>query len=339
MAVTIYDIADKLNISVATVNRAFSINGRISPATKELVLKTAEEMGYKANKAAQSLRRNPIKIGVLLCCPSESYLDEIFRGVNSGFEAIEQYNVFPETRLMVGNAAEHKEDVLETLNEFEAAGCGGIILFLSGNCDMFKDKLEDLASRVPLGYVANDLGFARALSVTADGLCAGGLAAELLGLCKQKPKIAIVTGSRHTDIHAAYIEGFIDYAENHNFSAPDILEHNDNQEKFESIMNNIAKNGGYDGVYITSSVTLPTGNMAKLLRDKGINIVATDLSSVNRNLLKNQQITAVIFQDPFLQGKTVVKRLYDYIINRTAVSESILPNLIFSTDADRYQRK
>jgi len=339
VAVTIYDIADKLNISVATVNRAFSVNGRISPATRELVLKTAEEMGYRANKAAQSLRRNPIKIGVLLCCPSESYLDEIYRGVMSGFEAIEQYNVFPEIRLMVGNATEHERDVLETIGEFESMGCGGIILFLSGNCDVFKDRLEEVSNRIPIGFVANDLGFARVLSVTADGLCAGGLAAELLGLCKSSPKIAIVTGSRHTDIHAAYIEGFENYASSHGFLPPDILEHNDNQDKFESIMDGIAKKGGYDGVYITSSVTLPTGNMARLLKGKGINIIATDLSTVNRNLLRNQQITAVIFQDPFLQGKTIVKRLYDYITTHTAVSESILPNLIFSTDADRYQKQ
>ncbi len=336
MAVTIYDIANKLNISVATVNRAFSGSGRISQKTKELVLKTADEMGYKANRAAQSLRRSPIHIGVLLCCPAQSYLEEIERGIKAGFQNLEQYNVFPHIRTVVGyNASDKEKDVSDILASFESEGYSGIIIFLSGDCAPFKEQLCRIAENIPIASVANDPGCGRIVSVSADGACAGSLAAEILGLCAESPKTAVLTGSRRTDIHAANLKGFAAYSAANGFSGYDIYEHYDNQDKLKKEIDTVIRKGGYNGVYITSSVTLPESYALKLQKN-GLKVVATDLSKENRALLRARLITAVIFQDPFLQGKTVVKRLYDYITGGTASDELLLPSLIFSSDAGKF---
>ena len=64
--VTIYDIAEKTGFSAVTVHRALSNKGRISEKTKALILKTARELEYEVNPAAQGLRRTPIKIGAVL---------------------------------------------------------------------------------------------------------------------------------------------------------------------------------------------------------------------------------------------------------------------------------
>ena len=55
--VTIYDIAARLGISTATVNRALTGKPRVKEETRELVLKTAAEMGFKPNTLARSLAR------------------------------------------------------------------------------------------------------------------------------------------------------------------------------------------------------------------------------------------------------------------------------------------
>ena len=44
---TIYDIAEKLNISAATVSRALNNNPKISESTRKLVMETAENLNYK----------------------------------------------------------------------------------------------------------------------------------------------------------------------------------------------------------------------------------------------------------------------------------------------------
>lgn len=57
MAVTIKDVAKKLNLSIATVSRALDGYPDISVETRRRVAKAAQEMGYIPNRAARQLRR------------------------------------------------------------------------------------------------------------------------------------------------------------------------------------------------------------------------------------------------------------------------------------------
>lgn len=75
--VTIYDIAQALNISSTTVYRALHNTGRISESTKQRVLDMAKKMNYQLNYSAQALRRSPITIGVILCCPILPFCQEV----------------------------------------------------------------------------------------------------------------------------------------------------------------------------------------------------------------------------------------------------------------------
>lgn len=341
MAVTIYDVAERLHVSVATVNRALRGTGRISPATKELVCRTASEMGYSPNRAAQALRRNPLTVGVLLCCPADEYLDEIMRGVLAGFEALAPMHVHPDLRVIRGaNAEAKREEVERILQEFSEQKAAGAIVFLSGDCRVFQKSLEALSRQMPLASVGNDPGPGCLFSVSADGECAGRLAAELLCLCQRKKRTAVVTGSRQTDIHAACLRGFAAFGQSHGLTNFDVYEHEDDPARFQTCLEEICARGGYDGVYVTSSVTFPSAAAAERVRQMGALIVATDLTAANRTLLRREEISAVIFQDPFWQGKTVVKRLYDRLAEGGETrSCRLTPSLVFSSDCDRYETK
>ena len=54
--VTLRMIAERLDVSVQTVSNALQGTGRVRPATAELVIATAEQMGYVPNAGAQALR-------------------------------------------------------------------------------------------------------------------------------------------------------------------------------------------------------------------------------------------------------------------------------------------
>ena len=65
--ITIKDIADKCGVSIATVSRAFSSNSIISPHTKEKILKTAEELGYRPNLMARGLKNSKTQtVGIII---------------------------------------------------------------------------------------------------------------------------------------------------------------------------------------------------------------------------------------------------------------------------------
>jgi len=52
------DVAEKAGVSVATVSRVFSGNDYVSEKNRKLVLETAEEIGYRPNPVARSLKNN-----------------------------------------------------------------------------------------------------------------------------------------------------------------------------------------------------------------------------------------------------------------------------------------
>lgn len=57
MPVTIHDVARKLHLSITTVSRALDGYDDVADQTRQLVIETANEMGYAPNRAARQLRR------------------------------------------------------------------------------------------------------------------------------------------------------------------------------------------------------------------------------------------------------------------------------------------
>lgn len=79
---TIYDIAQKLNITAATVSRALNNNSKISLATRELVQKTALKMNYEQNKVALALKSGKsYNIGVIVPRVDTNFFGSVIRGI------------------------------------------------------------------------------------------------------------------------------------------------------------------------------------------------------------------------------------------------------------------
>ena len=57
MPSTIRDVAKRLNLSITTVSRALDGYDDVAVSTRDLVIKTAQKMGYAPNRAARQLRR------------------------------------------------------------------------------------------------------------------------------------------------------------------------------------------------------------------------------------------------------------------------------------------
>src|SRR5690348_9647891 len=65
--ITIYDIAERLNVSATTVSRGLQDHPTISKKTKQKILEMVEELGYRSNNFARNLRNQRTKtIGVIV---------------------------------------------------------------------------------------------------------------------------------------------------------------------------------------------------------------------------------------------------------------------------------
>ncbi|MBU4211826.1 MAG: helix-turn-helix domain-containing protein, partial [Verrucomicrobia bacterium] len=52
--ITIKKLAEEIGLSVCTINKALNNKPRISPATRELVIKSAARFGYRPNTLAKA---------------------------------------------------------------------------------------------------------------------------------------------------------------------------------------------------------------------------------------------------------------------------------------------
>ncbi len=80
--VTIYDIAQKLNISAATVSRGLKDHPGINKNTKKKILAAAAEMGYRSNSFASSLRtKRGNVIGVIVPRLNSNFMSDVIAGI------------------------------------------------------------------------------------------------------------------------------------------------------------------------------------------------------------------------------------------------------------------
>lgn len=342
--VTIYDIAKKTGFSVGTVNRALNGKTRISPATKQLILSTANELGYKVNPAAQGLRRNPINLAAILFCPIEEYVDSLIDGISSAAADLEKYNVSVNIeKIDYTTSKECINKTIELINTFSSNNYDGIILFMSSMVDELTELsalINDLTEKnVFFATVANDIPDSnRIIHVGIDAFMAGKMAAELLEMSCAKKDVALFVTSATSPINIEYIKGFTNYAQNELFSSVKIYEHFDDKEKVVDTINlMLNENKNLKGIYMSTASSGIACEHLERLKKNDLTIVTTDLLKETPGLLFRKTASAAIFQNPHRQGRLVVKLLYDVITKKECPEKYLLtPHILLKSNIDNY---
>jgi LacI family transcriptional regulator, galactose operon repressor len=82
--VTIYDIAKKLNVSIATVSRALKDDPVVNKKTKKKIFDLAEKMNYRSNRFASNLRNPKTEtIGVIVPRLNSNFMSYVIAGIES----------------------------------------------------------------------------------------------------------------------------------------------------------------------------------------------------------------------------------------------------------------
>ena len=341
--VTIYDIAEAAGVSTGTVNRALSGKARISPKTKQKVLQTAKQLGYTANAAAQGLRRAPMTIGAVLFCPIDEYVDDIIEGIEASARDLEKYRVSVDVhKLPFTTGADCVEQTKALLHTFAEQQYSGAVLFLSATLDDLCGMNELIAQlreqNFPIATVANDLPHTeRVLHVGVDAYMAGSMAAELLELSCAGGEVALLVASKNSPVNMDYIRGFENYAARGIFSGVSIYEHFDDKHTVEQITDRmLAEHPGLSGVYMATASSVIA---CEHIRSRGgdMTVITTDLLTQTPELLRQKIANAVIFQNPFKQGKNVVRMLYRYLIRQPDEDVKLLaPRVLLSSNLAAY---
>ncbi len=147
MSITTNDLAKLCGVSRTTVIRALNNTGRINEETKQKILMTAEEHGYKPDLLARSLAKGKTyTIGMLVLDSKNRYFSQMISAVSNEAEKY-GYGV----NINLHNNDAKKE--IEKLKRMAAYKLDGIILSSINQGDEYKEFLKDL--NIPIVSVDN----------------------------------------------------------------------------------------------------------------------------------------------------------------------------------------
>ncbi len=314
----IKEIARLLGISIGTVDRALHGRPGISPKTRARVLKKAEELNYRPNVAARSLKLNRrLRIGVHLPHQIASFFDPLRDGIRAAAAAISGVSVDLEFRTYpyIGQGD------IELLEADIGRGFDGLILTPGDPARVDPLIRRITAQGTPVICVASDAPRSgRIASVTVDAAISGGIAAELFSRMLQKPgSVATITGDLSTLDHAEKLKGFaatLATLAPHLSLLPAIETHDRPKDAARATMALINHKPRPAGIYISTANSLP---VIRALEERNaldqIQVITTDLFPELVSFLESGRILATLYQRPFTQGKAAFEALMRYLLD------------------------
>jgi LacI family transcriptional regulator len=203
--VTLQIIAERLDVSTATVSLALRDSAVVAEATKTKVQRVAREMGYIYNRSAASLRTSRTNIlAVAFHDVSNPYFAEMLTAIDETVRSSGR-------TILLGTCNEsipRQENVLSSLREYRPDGI--IVCPVGGSTE---DSLRNIAeSGMPIVQVAREVEGITADFVGADDRHAVELAVDHLARLGHR-RIAYVGGSDATSSGRLKHQSFIDSLE------------------------------------------------------------------------------------------------------------------------------
>ncbi|MFV0566756.1 MAG: LacI family DNA-binding transcriptional regulator [Flavobacteriaceae bacterium] len=214
---TIYDIAEKLNITAATVSRALNGNTKISEATRKLVLETAKEMNYEQNKIALALKSGKsFNVGVIVPRIDSAFFASVIKGIEEELKP-EGYHV------IICQTYDQKESETANITSLINAQVDGILMSISIS------KTEDdsgfqnvIKKQIPLVFFDRSKAIKGVSSVVIDDY--KGAYAATTHLIKQGCKrIAHFSNNRKLQIFENRYQGYKQALLDHNLDFDESL--------------------------------------------------------------------------------------------------------------------
>ena len=198
--VTSLDVAREAGVSQSAVSRAFTPGGRVSKATRQRVLDTAERLGYQPNAIARSLVTQ--RSGIVALVVGELHNPFYPQALAQFARALEARG---KRALLLTHDPER--DIQDTLNDARAYQIEAAVVFPT-RLNATPPSLGDVSrGGVPVLLFNRHLPGGSLLSVACDNFAGGRLAADVL-LNTGARRLAFIGGDPQTSTHQDRLAGF-----------------------------------------------------------------------------------------------------------------------------------
>jgi len=315
------DIAKALGVSFITVSRALNNSGYVSEETKDRIQKYIDEIGYVPDRGARALvKGEPTELALFSEEHPSYFWNEIEKGIRTASEQIGSfgYHVTYE-RIPSGNTQDYMTKVQEALER----GIKAAALVHNSGYDM--DRIYALLDEKNVPFITFNIDApesGRTGYIGPDYKQGGRLAAEYIGKCLPAGCRVLLISSEDGETklkdsnhlrESGFIETIIrDYpalilSTRHAGYFPGYME-----KAFDALL--AESDFSYDAVYV--ACTFPP-NLPEIISTHNPDfpplLVVHDTWPGFRDYLDDGRLSAVIYQNPVLQGYYAVKILEDLV--------------------------
>jgi len=337
---TIKEIAALAGVSRGTVDRVLNNRGAVNPATAQKINEIAKALNYKPNKAGLALaaQKKKLKLGVILFSTDNPFFADVLKGVLEKAEDLAGYNC----TVLVKQIPINVEAQLNAIDELIREKVNGIAL-APQNDNRIRARINALYEQgIPVVTLNTDIENSKRIAYVGSNYTKSGATAA--GLMRRMTHgivhIGIISGSSNILCHTERIAGFIDTLkpEQNQMHIVTIIETQDDEiESYEQTSHLLkahpeinalffAAGGVYGGCRAITSLDLA---------DK-LCVIAFDKAETTEEFLRKGVLSAVICQQPRIQGQKPLELLFAYLssgelpekeYNYTAVDIRILENI------------
>ncbi len=325
--VTIKEIAKKAEVSIGTVYRALHNRGRINFETQNKIVKIARELGYKRNVLASALSSSTTK-KILAVVPEKpaSFFELILDGMMDAQKEVKKFKIDIQY-IKPQRVNEIEKDSLTSA--IDAYKPDGVALLPSPDMK----ELIDETSRHGIPVITYNCDVAESCRLCYIGqntYRAGEVAGELMGrFLNGRGDVLVFTGDRNVQAMESRKNGFSDMIRRHypGIKILETLDYHENEEMAQQKLLDYfqATTESPDGVFATSLTgTLGVAQaVSQLSHSQKPCVIGYDTTKTVEQHLVKGNLTAVLNQDPYLQGYYAVMLMAKYLL------ESFIPRQEF----------
>lgn len=316
--ISIKEIAQLADTSVATVSRVINQNGRFSKETEQRVLKIIEEYGYRPNALAKGLREDKTKlVGVMIPDLTHSFFSRVYQAIELELHKNGYLSILCDTN----ESEELEKAYMEHLNDMRFSG----LIYMNGN--QHNAAIDCPATLYLDRYPAhldhrNDYYF-----IGSDNFQSGFLAAEAL-VKAGRTNLTLICIERQLITQRLRQEGFCTYLKEQSPVPVELnilgVNRSDFSLGYEITEKMLSKHPNCDGVYFTSDM-LAYGGL-QCLRERGLS-VPKDISVIGMDdlPLSGTFNLTTVRQDTDMLGRQAARSIIDLIENRPVQRQHIIP--------------
>ncbi|MDR3258762.1 MAG: substrate-binding domain-containing protein [Fusobacteriaceae bacterium] len=323
--ITLKDLSKASGYSITSVHRAISHKEGISDSVRNEILDIADKMGYVLNYLASSLKKDPIKIALVMPTPTSygNYYQYILKGCQDLLQEVSVFNCRMISRFseINGNDEKSQLDILNNIyNEYQGT-LDGLIVAPVKNTVAIKNSLgRFIAKKVSVLLIDNEFkDIKRLCCISPNDQMTGQLGAEFL--CGMQPKpgtILVAKGDKESLSHVYNLQGFSKYIKKYELPYK-ILEIDDDINTtnfFKNTMSILKKRTDIVALYtVRARNTIPLCQAAIKSNLVGkLKIVGSDLFPESAKALEDGILNGIIYKNPYQKGYIGMKTIFDYLV-------------------------